>query len=262
MLGADPAEGVIQGNRFLHPDMGFGLAFPAGWEIVNTPAAVIGIPQKHNARFALEDAGTGDDPQAVAEPYLAKRLAEVQAVIEFKGMQETRCCKTYVVRGSVQTPQGVIAGQLTWVALGGRVYRLSAAYLPIVAGQYADRARQFVRSLHPLTPAGARLGPGQPARARARQGRRDDPRVLRANRERVRRPSDRDRERHLRRRAPRGRSAAQDRCARPVPTRRFRGRSARLASGVLIQRIRTTPGSPSKSASAVTRSALSRRAVT
>jgi predicted Zn-dependent protease len=151
MLGANPAEGVIQGNRFLHPDLGFGLAFPANWEVVNTPAAVIAIPQKRNARFALEDAGTGDDPQAVAEPYLAKRLAEVQAAIEFKGMQETRCCKTYVVRGSVLTPQGVIAGQLTWVALGGHVYRLSAAYLPIAAGKYADLARQFVRSLHPLT---------------------------------------------------------------------------------------------------------------
>ena len=152
LLGGDPAEGVIQGSRFLHPDMNFALAFPAGWEIMNTPAAVVAVPQKRDARFALEDAGVGDDPQAVAEPYLAKRLAEVKASIEFQGAQETRCCKTYVVRGSVSIPQGVIAGQLTWVALNGHVYRLSAVYIPLAAGKYADRARQFVRSFHPLTP--------------------------------------------------------------------------------------------------------------
>jgi len=153
MLGSDPAEGVIEGARFLHPDLGFALAFPAGWQIINTPAAVVAAPQRRDARFGLEDAGPGDDPEAVAGPYLAERLSKVRAVIEFQGAQETRCCKTYVVRGSVLTPQGVvIAGQLTWIALGGHVYRLSAAYIPIAAEKYADRARLFVRSFHPLTP--------------------------------------------------------------------------------------------------------------
>ena len=153
VLGADPAEGVIDGSRFLHPDMDFGLAFPNGWQIMNTPAAVVAAPQRHDARFALEDAGPGDDPEAVAKPDLEKRLSEVRAVIEFQGRQETRCCKTYVVRGSVMSPQGfALAGQLTWIALGGRVYRLSAAFVPIAAQKYADRARLFVRSFHPLSP--------------------------------------------------------------------------------------------------------------
>ncbi len=151
MLGQDPSEGVIQGARFLHADLGIVLTFPAGWQITNTPAAVVAISPKHDARFALEDAGPGDDPQAVAEPYLEKRLQEVRAVVQFKGAQATRCCKSYVVRGEVETPQGVIAGQLTWLALGGRVYRLSAAYVPIAAEKYADRAKLMVRSLRPLT---------------------------------------------------------------------------------------------------------------
>lgn len=151
ILGTDPSEGVIQGSRFVHPDLGVTLAFPSGWEIANTPAAVVALSPKRDARFALEDAGPGDDPQAVAEPYLARRLSEVRAAIQFKGAQQTRCCKSFVVRGQVETPQGVIAGQLTWVALDGRVYRLSAAYVPIAAEKYADRAKQMVRSFRPLT---------------------------------------------------------------------------------------------------------------
>jgi predicted Zn-dependent protease len=151
-LGTDPAEGVIEGSRFLHPDLDITLSFPSGWPISNTPAAVVAIPPKGDARFSLEDAGPGTDPEAVANAYLAKRLTEVRAKIDFAEAQQTRCCKTYVVRGKVSTPQGEIAGQLTWVALGGRVYRLTAASRPISAAKYSERAAQMVRSLRPLTP--------------------------------------------------------------------------------------------------------------
>ena len=152
MLGADPAEGVIQGSRFLHPDLGFALAFPAGWEIMNTPAAVVAIPQKRDARFALEDAGPGDDPEAVAEPYLAKRLAGGPASSSSRARRRRAAARRSWCAARCRHRRVSIAGQLTWVALGGRVYRLSAAYVPIAAEKYADRGKQFVRSLHPLTP--------------------------------------------------------------------------------------------------------------
>ncbi|HTS23023.1 MAG TPA: M48 family metalloprotease [Casimicrobiaceae bacterium] len=151
VLGSDPREGVIQGTRFLHADMGFAIAFPQGWHVVNTPSAVLAISPKHDARFALEDAGRGDDPKAVAEADIAKRLKQVRATIDFQGEQKTRCCKAYVVRGSIESAKGTIAGQLAWVALGGRVFELSSAYVPIAREKYADRARQFVRSFHPLS---------------------------------------------------------------------------------------------------------------
>jgi predicted Zn-dependent protease len=150
-LGDDPAQGVIVGSRFLHPDLDFSIAFPAGWKIENLPTAVVALSPKRDARFALELAGEGDDPQPLAEDYLRQRLGEVRARIDFAEPQQTLCCKTFVVRGQVTTPQGVIAGQLTWVALGGKIYRLSAATVPIMAEKYADRARQMVRSLRPLS---------------------------------------------------------------------------------------------------------------
>ncbi len=152
ILGTNPAEGLVEGSRFVHPDLDIALAFPAGWAISNTPAAVVAIPPKGDARFSLEDAGPGSDPEAVAKTYLAQRLTQARAQIDFAEPQQTRCCKTYVVRGKVVTPQGEVAGQLTWVALGGRVYRITAASRPISASKYAERAAQMVRSLRPLTP--------------------------------------------------------------------------------------------------------------
>ena len=151
LLGADPREGVIQGSLFLHPDLGFAVSFPPGWRIQNTPAAVVAISSRRDARFALEEAGPGTDPRAVAQPYIQKRLREVRAVVDFQGPQTTRCCKVYVARGTVESKQGVIAGQLAWLALGGRVYRLTAAYVPTASEKYADRARQMVRSFRALS---------------------------------------------------------------------------------------------------------------
>ncbi len=152
ILGTDPAEGVVQGSRFLQPDLDVTVAFPTGWQIVNTPAAVVAISPKGDARFALEDAGPGTDPEAVARAFLSKRLGEVRARIDFAQPQKTLCCKTFAVRGVLATPQGEIAGQVTWVALGSRVYRLSAASRPIVSEKYSGRAAQMVRSLRALTP--------------------------------------------------------------------------------------------------------------
>src|SRR5262249_33500418 len=57
----------------------------------------------------------------------------------------------YVARGTVESKQGVIAAQLAWIAFGGRVYRLTAAYVPTSADPYGERARKMFESFRPLT---------------------------------------------------------------------------------------------------------------
>lgn len=152
MIGADPSEGIVRGSRFLHPDLDITVEFPTGWTITNTPAAVIAISQNGRARFALEYAGEGTDPEQAARADIARRLAEVHAQIDSVDAQQTPCCKSFVARGRLATPQGEIAGQLTWVALDGRIYRLSAASTPLLLGKYSGRASRMVRSVRSLRP--------------------------------------------------------------------------------------------------------------
>jgi predicted Zn-dependent protease len=40
VVGDSPEEGVVRGNLFLHPSLRFGLEFPEGWEVMNTPTQV------------------------------------------------------------------------------------------------------------------------------------------------------------------------------------------------------------------------------
>ncbi len=151
LLGQDPTEGVLQGSRFLHPDLGFAVSFPIGFEVTNTPSAVVALSPSRDARFALEYAGRGEDPRAAAEAGVARLVAELGAEVTESQALRTTCCNAYVVRGRVGAPGAAIGGQVAWIAFDGSVYRLSAAAPTQLVAKYLDLARVMLRSFRPLT---------------------------------------------------------------------------------------------------------------
>lgn len=41
VFGDNPKDGIVRGNEFLHPMLRIGVTFPDGWELTNTPEAVM-----------------------------------------------------------------------------------------------------------------------------------------------------------------------------------------------------------------------------
>ena len=41
VFGDNPKDGIVRGNEFLHPLLRIGVKFPEGWELTNTPEAVM-----------------------------------------------------------------------------------------------------------------------------------------------------------------------------------------------------------------------------
>ena len=41
VFGDNPKDGIVRGNEFLHPLLRIGVKFPEGWELINTPEAVL-----------------------------------------------------------------------------------------------------------------------------------------------------------------------------------------------------------------------------
>jgi predicted Zn-dependent protease len=68
-VGDDAAQGVFEGPRFLHPELGFTLRFPEGWETVNTPRAVGAIAPDGRMQIVLELAGEGSDLAGAASAW-------------------------------------------------------------------------------------------------------------------------------------------------------------------------------------------------
>jgi predicted Zn-dependent protease len=128
------------------------VSFPIGFEIANTPSAVVAFSRSGDARFALEHAGRGDDPRRAAGATLSRLVGELGAEVTELEALRADCCPTYVVRGRVGAPGSAVAGQIAWVAFDGHVYRLSAAAPSQIVSKHLDRARAMVRSFRPLDP--------------------------------------------------------------------------------------------------------------
>jgi predicted Zn-dependent protease len=69
IFGDSPRQGIVRGNRFLHPELRIGVDFPQGWEIQNSAQQVVAkAPQREqymilqlvpNARGSIEDVAVG-----------------------------------------------------------------------------------------------------------------------------------------------------------------------------------------------------------
>lgn len=152
VVDANPAEGVFLGSRFVHPDFGFAVSFPEGWTLVNTSRMVAAFSPQRTARFALEGAGPGDDPRVAAGRFLAIEARTLGAQILSAESLEIDGRPAYEVRGQIYTPAGPMAGQLTWIAHDGAVYRLTAAAPSAAAHRFFGRARAMARSFRAITP--------------------------------------------------------------------------------------------------------------
>ena len=56
--GDDPAEGVVRGHQFLHPDLRIGIDFPEGWEVLNAPEQVVARLDGEKALMVMQAATT------------------------------------------------------------------------------------------------------------------------------------------------------------------------------------------------------------
>jgi predicted Zn-dependent protease len=114
------SEGVFIEERFLHPDLGFGMAFPAGWETANAPSAVGAIQKDHLGQVVAEIVAEGTDPMEQALVFDREvRLSHTPQRLTIHGLPAARAeCEI----GSRSDRMRVL---LTWIALDGRIYRIS-----------------------------------------------------------------------------------------------------------------------------------------
>jgi predicted Zn-dependent protease len=79
--GENPEQGVIRGREFIHPGLGFAFEAPPGFQLINTPQAVIGRDRaKRQMVFALADPRGQTLESYVAGPGLQQvaRLAQAE----------------------------------------------------------------------------------------------------------------------------------------------------------------------------------------
>lgn len=145
-VGKPASEGVFRDGRFLHPDLQISLAFPHGWFVDNQRTRVIAVSPARDAVVLLELQGPGMDPLAAAQTYAREEglaLSQGKAV-RIGPLDAVR------VRGVVPAGGSPFEMEITFVAYGGNVYRLSGGARSGRFSRYAGVFRGFARSFRSL----------------------------------------------------------------------------------------------------------------
>ncbi|HTO05918.1 MAG TPA: M48 family metalloprotease [Myxococcota bacterium] len=141
VVGEDPAQGVFQNERFLHPDLGFALDFPAGWTTQNTNESVGAISPSKDAAVVLHLAAQDSSLDQVL-----KELTEKQSDLSFErirvnGLPAART--TLSGRGQVNV--------ITLIELQKTVYGVVGQSADSTAKQYGRVFRSTAGSFRALS---------------------------------------------------------------------------------------------------------------
>jgi predicted Zn-dependent protease len=151
-LGVNPAEGVFEGDRFLHPDLDFHVQFPHGWDYRNTREAVGAISSDGDAVIFLKAEGEERDPKLAAEDFVAANAEEFFLSVVRAAPVRIGDIQGYRVEVQGSSGGQKLGGLLTFIPYRGLMYRITGVGPVRALSRYQGRALNTARSFRPLTP--------------------------------------------------------------------------------------------------------------
>jgi predicted Zn-dependent protease len=119
VVGQRAANGIIDGQTFLHPDFNFLVQFPEKWQIENSPQKILGAAPDGEAAVVLGAAGEGNDPldgaRAVEKATKSTDIASKSKPVTINGLSAAH---TQI------EADGKVKLDITWIAHGGLIYQV------------------------------------------------------------------------------------------------------------------------------------------
>jgi predicted Zn-dependent protease len=153
-FGENPRQGYFEGTRFLHPDLAFQIAFPAGWKTQNLPQAVVGVSPQQDGAIQLT-VGRGD-PEQAARQFLSQQGVQAGQAAR----KNVNGLPAVIAEFAAQTQQGTVQGVVSYVSYQNATYQI-VAYAPTQRyGNLQNRFLETIDSFGPLKdPAALRVQP-------------------------------------------------------------------------------------------------------
>ena len=146
VIGADPAGGLFEDGRFVHPDMAFSLRFPPNWATANSPRAVSAVAPARDAEASLTAAGGAGETDKAIETFLEEdengndvRVADRRPIIvgDLSGVR-------------IEGRSGGLHAVAAFLEHEGVVFRLMVLSASGAENKYRGRANAFLQSFRPL----------------------------------------------------------------------------------------------------------------
>jgi predicted Zn-dependent protease len=150
-VGQRPQAGIFEGSRFIHPDLGFQIRFPPGWETANTNQAVgASAPRGEAVVFLVADLPAGD-PREVAEGWLAKEQEDRPMELEESKAVKVGHTDAWRMRVKMPARGGSAIAYVTFIPYRGITWRVTGMSRSSAAKRYLGRTLSTARSFGPLS---------------------------------------------------------------------------------------------------------------
>ncbi|MEQ8247123.1 MAG: M48 family metalloprotease [Alphaproteobacteria bacterium] len=153
VYGDDPAQGLVRGRRFSHPDLGITFEAPPGFRLVNTEQAV--YARQKNAAVVRFDAARRDESHPDPLVYLTQiwapdlRLREAERIV-VNGLPAATASAQ--LSGKLDDYRGSLDARFVVVQFpGNKLYRLLFLSQPARAAALREDFQRMTFSLRPLT---------------------------------------------------------------------------------------------------------------
>jgi predicted Zn-dependent protease len=149
VLGRDPAKGVFQGRRFMHPVLNCSAEIPEGWTAAYVQWAFGAISPERDALLVAQRPVSGTDPGAAADAFMT-RLDEIKPRILRSEPIRVGDLSGYGVTARLGRGRDAVDLELIWISYEQRLYQLIGL---TVAGQddELEAIRATAQSFRPLT---------------------------------------------------------------------------------------------------------------
>jgi predicted Zn-dependent protease len=149
VIGRDPAKGVFQGRRFMHPGLNCSAEIPEGWIPAYIQWAFGAISPEHDALLVAQRPVSGTDPEAAADVFL-EHLDGLEPRLLRREPMRVGDLPGYGVTVRLGRGRDALDLEAIWVSYEERLYQLIGL---AAAGQDEDleAIRATARSFRPLT---------------------------------------------------------------------------------------------------------------
>ncbi len=162
VFGDSPKDGVVRGNEFLHPLLRIAVTFPEGWELTNTPDAVMAQEPGTQHFMVLQEVeaarlrqGSRGQAQSIADAAVAAMKQAGYTVVD--GTMQTingQDAHVGLYRGNAKGA-GKVMMRAAHIALGRQLY-VVAGFAPEAEFALVDRDSQAAaQTFRQLTPSEA-----------------------------------------------------------------------------------------------------------
>ena len=149
--GQRPEAGIFQGDRFLHPALGFTVRFPSGWRQSNSNRAVGAMqPRGEAVVFLAADAPPGEVGE-VARGNGSRSEQETPSRRGGSRPVKVGGIDAWRVEASARGRSGSVRAQLTFIPFHDATWRITGAAPAALASRHEGAMLATARSFRPLT---------------------------------------------------------------------------------------------------------------